>query len=140
MYAKDLSKRKYQLLIEIHENAGIKNYNEPSAFTESSNTVNDVYDNIDHYHLRRKRKILIMFDDMIADMMTNKKFQAITKELFIRRRKLNIALIFITQSYFSVPKEPRLNSTHYLIMEIHNKRELKLLLLIIQQILTTMTF
>ena len=62
---------------------------------------------------------------MIADIMTNKKFQAIIKELFIRCRKLNISLIFITQSYFSVPKEVRLNSTHYLIMKIRNKREVQ---------------
>ena len=62
---------------------------------------------------------------MIADIMTNKKFQAIIKELFIRCRKLNISLVFITQSYFSVPKEVRLNCTHYLTMKIHNKRELQ---------------
>ena len=62
---------------------------------------------------------------MIADIMSNKKFQAMVKELFIRCRKLNISLVFITQSYFSVPKEVRLNSTHYLIMKIHNKRELQ---------------
>ena len=62
---------------------------------------------------------------MIADIMTNKRFQAIIKELFIRCRKLNISHVFITQSYFSVPKEVRLNSTHYLTMKIHNKRELQ---------------
>ena len=62
---------------------------------------------------------------MIVDIMTNKKFQAIIKELFIRCRKLNISLVFITQSYFSVPKDVRLNSTHYLIMKINNKRELQ---------------
>ena len=72
----------------------------------------------------KKRRILIVFDDLIADIMTNKKFQAIIKELFIRCRKLNISLVFITQSYFSVPKDVRLNSTHYLIMKINNKREL----------------
>ena len=73
----------------------------------------------------KKRKRLIVFDDMIADIMTSKKFQAIIKELFIRRRKLNISLVFITQSYFSVPKEVRVNSIHYLIMKIHNRRELQ---------------
>ena len=71
------------------------------------------------------RKIFMVFDDMIADIMTNKKFQAIIKELFIRCRELNISLVFITQSYFSVPKDIRLNSTHYLIMRIKNKRELQ---------------
>ena len=86
----------------------------------------DVYNNIDDYNLNRKRKILIVFDDMIADIIiTNKKFQAILKELFIRCWKLNIALVFITQPYFSVPKEVRLNSTHYLIIKIHNKRKLQ---------------
>ena len=74
---------------------------------------------------KRKIKILIVFDDMIAEVMTNKTFQAIIKELFIRCRKLSISLVFITQSYFSVPKEVRLNSTHYLIMKIHNERELQ---------------
>ena len=87
--------------------------------------MDDVYNNIDNYNLKRKRKILIVLDDMIADIMTNKIFQAITRELFSRCRKLNISLVFITQSYFSIPKEVRLNSTHYLIMKIHNKRELQ---------------
>ena len=79
---------------------------------------------IEDYNPNRQRKILIVFDDMIADM-TNKKFQAKINELFIRCRKLNVSLVFITQSYFSVPKQVRLNSTHYLIMKISNKRELQ---------------
>ena len=87
--------------------------------------MDDVYDDINYYNSKRKRKMLIVFDVMIADVMTNKKFQAIIKELFIRSRKLNISLVFITQSYFSVPKEVRLNSTHYLIMKIHSRRELQ---------------
>ena len=87
--------------------------------------MDDVYKNIGEYTPSRKRKILIVFDDMIADIMTNKKFQAIIKVLFIRCRKLNISLVFITQSYFSVPKNFRLNSTHYLILKINNKRELQ---------------
>ena len=73
---------------------------------------------------QQEKKSLVLFDDMIADIMTNNKFQVIIKELFIRSRKLNISLVIITQSYFSVPKEVRLNSTLYLIMKIHNKREL----------------
>ena len=72
-----------------------------------------------------KEKKLVAFDDMIADIITNEKFQAIIKELFIRCRKLNISLVFITQSYFSVPKDVRLNTTHCFIMKINNKRELK---------------
>ena len=88
--------------------------------------MDDVYDNIDDYNRKRKRKILIVFDDMIADIMINKRFQAIIKELLIRCRKLNISLVFITQSYFSVPKEVRLNCTHYLILKIHNTRQLQI--------------
>ena len=87
--------------------------------------MNDVYANIDNYNPNRKRKILIALDDMIADIMTNKKFQSVIKELFIRCRKINISLVVITQSYFFVPKDVRLNSTHYFIMKINNKRELQ---------------
>ena len=137
MYAKDLSEPKYQFLIKRREDAGIKNLNDPSAFVEYSNTMDDVYRNIDDHNPKRKRKFLIVFDDMVADIMTNKKFQVIIKELFIRCRKLSISFVFITQSYFSVPKEVRLNSTHYLIMKIHNRRDLQQ---IIQQILHTKTF
>ena len=87
--------------------------------------MNDVYENIDLYNPNRQRKVLTVFDDMIADIMTNKKFQPIIKELFFRCRKINILLVFITQSYFSVPKDVRLNSTHCLIMKINNRRELQ---------------
>ena len=72
LYAKDLSEPKYQLFIEKRENAGIKNYNDATAFIEYSNTIDDVYSNIDDYNPKRKRKILIVFDDMIVDIMTNK--------------------------------------------------------------------
>ena len=126
-------------MIKKLENAEIKNLNDPSAFIEYSNTMDDIYSNIDDYNPKRKRKVLIVFDDMIADIMTNKKFQAIIKEPFIRCIKLNISLVFITQSYFGLPKEVRLNSTHYLLMKI-TKENYKILLLIIQQILTTKTF
>ena len=102
-----------------------QNYNDLAAFIEYSNTMDDVFSNIDGCNPKRKRKILIVFDDMIADIMTNKKFQAIMKELFIRCKKLNISLVFITQSYFSVPKEARLNSTHYLIMKSNNRNDLQ---------------
>ena len=122
LYVKDLSESKYEYLIKNCETAGIKHLNDSKAFTECSNTMNDVYENIDNYN--PKRKILIVFD-MIADIMTNKKFQSIIKELFIRCRKLNISLVFITQSYFSAPKNVRLNSTHYLIMRIYNRKELQ---------------
>ena len=75
--------------------------------------------------IQTRRKTLILFDDMIADIVTNKKFQAILKELFIRCRKINISLVFITQSYFSARKDVRLNSMHYFIMKINKKRELQ---------------
>ena len=104
---------------------GIKHFSDSKAFIECSNTMDDVYENIDDYNPNRKRKILIIFHDMIVDIMTNKKFQAIIKELFIRCRKLKISLVFMTQSYFPVPKDVRLNLTHYLIMKINNKRELQ---------------
>ena len=125
LYAKDLSETIYQFLIKKREDAGIRNLNDPSAFIEYSNTIDDVYNNIDDYNPRRKRNFLIVFDDIIAEIMTSKRFQAIINELFFRCRKLNISLVFIIQSYFSVPKEFRLNSTHYRIMKIHNKRELE---------------
>ena len=125
LYAKDLDEPKHQFLFKKCENAGIKNVNNLNAFIEYSNTMDDVYNSIDDYNSKRKRKVLTVFDDMIAYIMTNKRLQAIIKELFIRCRKLNISLVFITQSYFSVPKEVELNSTHYLIMKIHNRRELQ---------------
>ena len=109
----------------MHKNAGINYLNDPNAFIECSETMDDVYENIDDYNQSRKRKILIVFDDMIADIMTNKKLQAIIKQLFIRCRKINISPVFITQSYFAVPKDVRLNSTHYLIMKINNKKEVQ---------------
>ena len=112
-------------LIKKCEDAGIKNVKNPNAFIACSDTMDDVYEDIDNYNPKRNKKVLIVFDDMIADIMTNKRFQAIIKELFIRCRKLNISLVFITQSYFSVPKDVRLNSTHYLIMKINNRKELQ---------------
>ena len=120
-YTKDSSEPNYEYLIKKHEDAGIKHLNDPEAFIECSNTMDDVYENIDNYNPRRKTKILIVFDDIIADIMTDKKFKAIIKELFIRCRKVNISLAFITQSYFSVSKDVRLNSTYYFIMKINNK-------------------
>ena len=71
----------------------------------------------------KNEQILILFDDMIADMLSNKKLNPIVTELFIRGRKLNISLVFITQSYFTVTKNIRLNSTHYFVMKIPNRRE-----------------
>ena len=120
LYVGNLSEPKYEYLIKKREDARIKHVSNLNAFIEGSNTMNYVYENIHDYNPSKQRKTLIVFDDMIADIMTNKKFQAIIKELFIRCRKLNISLVFITQSYFSVPKDVRLNSKHYLIMKINS--------------------
>ena len=87
--------------------------------------MHDVYKITDHYNPDKENKILIVFDDMIADMINNKKLNSMITELFIRGRKLNISLVFITQSYFKVPKDVRLNTSHFFIMKIPNKRELQ---------------
>ena len=87
--------------------------------------MQDVYKNIEEYNIGNERKILIVFDDMIADLINNKKVNLVLTELFIRGRKLNISIVFITQSYFKVPKHVRLNSTHSFTMKIPNKRELQ---------------
>ena len=96
LYAKDLSEPKYEFLIKKREDVGIKYCNDPNAFIECSNRMDDVYQNTDDCNPSRKRKILIEFDDMIADIMSNKKSQAIIKKLFIRSKKVNISLAFIT--------------------------------------------
>ena len=94
-----------------------------------SNDMQDVYKNIEDYNPVKKRKVLIVFNDMIADMINNNKLNRIVTELFIRGRKLNISIAFITQSYFKVPNDVRLNSTHFFIMKIPNKRELQQIVL-----------
>ena len=125
LHAKDLNEPKYEYLIENHKNTGIKHLIDPNTFTECSNTMDNVYKNIHDYNPNTKRKILLVFHDMNEDIKSNKKFKAIVKDLFFRCRKLYVSLVFITQFYFFVPKDVRLNSTHYLIMKINNKRELK---------------
>ena len=114
LYAKDPYEAKYQYLINIREKVGLKRFNDPKAFIEYSNDMSDVYKNIDEYNVDEDRKILIVFDDMISDIIKNKKLNSIVTELFIRGRKINISLVFITQSYFKVPKDVRLNTTHFL--------------------------
>ena len=124
LYAKDPYEDKYQYLINKRKRVGINHFNDPKAFIEYSNDMHKVYKNIDNYNLDKENKILIVFDDMTTDMINNKKLNSIVTELFIRGRKLNISLIFITQSYFKVPKGVRNNSTHFFIMKIPNKTEL----------------
>ena len=97
LHAKDLSEPKHEILIQNREGVGIKHFNDPNAFIECSNTMDDVYGNINDYNPGIKRKILFVFDGVIADIMINKKFRAIIKELFIRCRKLK--LVFITLYY-----------------------------------------
>ena len=90
--------------------------------------MDDIYKNIGQYNPNKKRKISIIFDDMIVDMLNNKKLNPIATELIIRGRKLNNSLVFISQFYFAVLKNVRLNSTNYSIMKIPNKRELQQIL------------
>ena len=123
LYAKDPYKAKYQYLINKREKVRLDHFDDPKTFLEYSNDMQDVHKNIDDYNPRKKRKVLIVFDDMIADMININKLNPIVTELFIRSRILNISIVFITQSYFKVPKDVRLNSTHFFIMKIPNKRE-----------------
>ena len=106
LYAKDIHEPKYEYLINKREQAGIKNLNDPHAFIEYSDDMNDVLDDI-------------------ADIEYNKNFKRIIKELFYRARKINVSIVFITQSYFRALKDVRLNSIHYILMKIGNKKELK---------------
>ena len=123
-------------MINKRENVGLNHFNEPKAFMEYSNDKPDVYKNIEDYNPIKKHKVLIIFDDMIADMINNNKLNPIVTKLFIRGRKLNISIVFITQSYLKVPKDVRLNSTHFFIMKIPNKRELQQIALNYHLILT----
>ena len=124
LYAKVPYEAKYQYLINKREKVGLNHYSDLKALTEYSNDMQGVYKNIDEYNVDKERKILIVFDDVIADMINNKKLNSIVTDLFIRGRKLNISLVFIKQSYFKAPKDVRLNSTHFFIMKIPNRRKL----------------
>ena len=125
LYAKDPYERKYKCLINKREKLGLDHFKDPKAFMEYSNDMQDVYKNIEDYSLGMKRKILIVFDDMIADMINNKKRNPVVTELFIRGRKLNISIVFITQSYFKLTKDGKLDSAQFFIIKIPNKREIQ---------------
>ena len=112
LYAKDPYEAKYQHLINKREGVGKSHFKDPKAFIEYSNDMHDVYKNINYYNSNKENSLV--FDDVIADMIQNKKLNSIVTELFIRGRKSNISLVFITQSYFKVPKDVRLNTTHFL--------------------------
>ena len=124
LYAKDPSEATYQLLINKRERTGLKYFNDSKAFMECSNDMEDIYKNIEEYKPNKKRKILIVFDDMFADMPSN-KLNLIVTELSVIGRKLNISLDIIRHSYFAVSKYIRLNSAHYFVMKIPSKRELQ---------------
>ena len=115
LYDKDSHEAKYQYLINKTESVGIDHFNDPKAFIEYSNDMHDVYKNIDEYNPDKENKIFIVFD-MTADMINNKKLNSIITELFLRGRPLNISLVFITQSYFKVPKDVRLNTTIIILL------------------------
>ena len=115
LYAKDTDEEKYQNLINKIEQAGIKKLKRSLRVYRNSNDMNNVLEDINNYNKNRDKEVLIIFDDMIADIMRSEKFKAIVKELFIRCRKLNTFIVFITQSYFRTPEDARLNNTHYIL-------------------------
>ena len=121
LYTKDPYEAKYQFLINKRESTGLMHFNNSNTFIEYSNDMDDIYKNIEEYNPNKKPKILIVFEDMIAGMLNNKKINPIVTELFIRGRKLSISIVFITQFYFPVLKNIRLNSMHYFIFKIPNK-------------------
>ena len=125
LYAKDLYQEKCQHLINKRESVGINDFNDPKACTEYSSDMQDVYKNINYCNPNKENKILIVFDDVIADMINNIKLNSIVTELFIRGRKLNFSLVFIMQSHFKVPKDVILNTAHLFIPKIPDKRGLQ---------------
>ena len=125
MYAKDPHEAKYQYLINNRKGVGIDHFNDPKVFIVYSNDMRNVYKNIGEYNPDKKNRILVVFDNMITDMIHNKKLDSIVTELVIGGRKLNIYLVFITQLYLKVPKDIRRNTSHFFITKIWNKRELQ---------------
>ena len=103
------------LLINGREKVGVENLKNPKAFSDYSQKIDDVYENLEDYNLRKKRRVLIVFVDMIEDMETNKKVSPIVTDLFLRGKKHNILLVFISQYYSKVPKTINLNATRYFI-------------------------
>ena len=126
LYARDPYEAKYQLLINKRKSTDLKHINDYKAFIKYSNDMDNIHKNIKEYNSNKNRKTLIAFDDMNAKMLCNKRLNPVVSELFIRGRTLNISLVFIIQSYFAVPKNIRLNSTHNFVMEIPNKQHRQL--------------
>ena len=125
LYAKDPYEAKYQYLINNREKVDINHFNDPKAFSEYSNDMHDVYKNIDKYNPDKENKTLVVFDGMIADMIHNTKLNSIVTKLFIRGKKLNISLAFITKSYFKVQKYVKLNTSPFFLSKIPDKRKLQ---------------
>ena len=125
LYAKDPYEAKYQYLIMIHEKVGLDHFNDPKVLWNIQMMCYMYTKVLKITTLIKKIKMLMVFDDMIADMINNKKLKPIVTELFIRGRKLNNSIVFIKQSYSKVPKDVRLNSTHFFILKFPNKRELQ---------------
>ena len=123
LYAKDPYEAKYQYLINRSEKVGLDYFSDPKAFMEYSNDMQDVSKNIEDYSPNKKRKVLIVFDDRVADMINNKKLNPVVTELFIRGRKLNISIVFITQSYFKVSKDVRLLDVRELFYYENSKQK-----------------
>ena len=106
LYGKDPYEAEYKFLINKRESAGLKYLNDSKAFIEYSNNIDDIYKkNIEKYNPNRRWKNLIVLDDMIADRLNNQNRNKIINELFVSGRKINIPLVFLTQSYFKVPKD-----------------------------------
>ena len=120
-YVKDQFESKYQLLINRREKVGIKHERIPTALINYSQTINDVHEILEHYNPTKKRKALIVFDAMIADMEANKTLKLVIAELFMRGRELKISVVFISSSYFPVSKTIRLIVMHCFIIKILNK-------------------
>ena len=125
LYVKDPTEVKYQYLIKKHQEGSFEKHDDQKAFIVYSNNIQDVHKNIEKQNEDRKHKVLIAFDEMITDMISNKSLNQIETELSIRGRKLQISTILIIQSYFALTKNIRLNCTHFFIMKILNKKELQ---------------
>ena len=125
LFVKHSFESKYQLFINGREKIGIKTLKNKKPFIDYSQTLDDVYENLEDYNSTKKMRVLIVNDDMTADMESNKKLSPIITKSFLRGRKINVLIVFISQSYFKVPKTIRLNATHYFTTKIPNKIELQ---------------
>ena len=125
LYVKDPFELKYQSLNNGRKKVGIKILKNLKNFIHYSQTTDNVYENLEDYNPTKKRRVLIVFDNIIADMESNQKLIPKVTEIFLRWRKLSVSLVFISQSYFKVSKTIRLNVTHYFVMKIPNKKELQ---------------